>query len=153
MGSRKYSRILLCVGAATVAGLLSGSEANAAKLQESPVLVQEMPQLQTSVLNIKDIWRSIGAEHQYIEGLEEIGEEVLQKIAAAEAAGEELVLFSRVKGLEGTRVLANVTNYVNVRQSGSTSSEVVGKLYADCVATVIEEDGNWVYVNSGNVTG
>lgn len=153
MGSRKYSRILLCVGAATVVGLLSGSEANAAKVQESPVLVQEMPQLQSSVLNIKDIWRSIGAEHQYIEGLEEIGEEVLQKIAAAEAAGEELVLFSRVKGLEGTRVLANVTNYVNVRQSGSTSSEVVGKLYADCVATVIEEDGNWVYVNSGNVTG
>ena len=77
----------------------------------------------------------------------------MQKIAEAEASGEELVLFSRVKGLEGTRVFANVTNYVNVRQSGSTSSEVVGKLYADCVATVIEEEGNWVYVNSGNVTG
>lgn len=153
MGRRKYNRILLYVGAAAIAGLVGGSEANAAKLQESPVLVQEMPQVQTSLLNIKDIWRSIGAEHQYIEGLEEIGETVLQKIAEAEEAGEELVLFSRVRGLEGTRVFANVTNYVNVRKSSSTSSEVVGKLYADCVATVIEEDGNWVYVNSGNVTG
>ncbi len=153
MGRRKYNRILLCVGTAAIASLVGGSEADAAKLQETPALVQEIPQVQTAMLHIKDIWRSIGAEHQYIEGLEEIGGEVLQKIAEAEASGEELILFSRVKGLEGTRVFANVSNYVNVRQGGATSSEVVGKLYAGCVATVIEEEGNWVYVNSGNVTG
>lgn len=153
MGSRKYNKILLCVGAAAIAGVLNGGEAYAAKLQENAPVVQELPQVQTTLLNIKDIWRSIGAEHPYIDGLEEIGSEVLQKIAEAEAKGEEIVLFAKVRGLEGTQVFANVSNYVNVRQSGSTSSEVVGKLYADCVATVIEEEGNWVYVNSGNVTG
>ena len=153
MGSRKYNRILLYVSAAAIAGILNGGEANAAELQKSAVTIQQMPQVQSSFLEIKDIWRSIGAEHPYIDGLEEIGSEVLQKIAEAEAKGEEIVLFARVRGLEGTRVLANVNNYVNVRQSSSTTSAVVGKLYADCVATVIEEDGNWVYVSSGNVTG
>ena len=153
MGSRKYNRILLYVSAAAIAGILNGGEANAAELQKSAVTTQQMPQVQSSFLEIKDIWRSIGAEHPYIDGLEEIGSEVLQKIAEAEAKGEEIVLFARVRGLEGTRVLANVNNYVNVRQSSSTTSAVVGKLYADCVATVIEEDGNWVYVSSGNVTG
>ena len=42
---------------------------------------------------------------------------------------------------------------MNVRKKATTSSDVVGKLYGGCVATVIKEEGNWVYVNSGNVTG
>ena len=153
MGSRKYNRVLLCAGVAVALSVINGGEAKAAELQKNALTVQEMPQMQNASLNIKDIWRSIGAEHPYIDGLEDIGSEVLQKIAEAETKGEEIVLFARVRGLEGTRVFANVSNYVNVRQSGSTSSEIVGKLYADCVATVIAEEGDWVYVNSGNVTG
>lgn len=153
MGSRKYKRILLCVGAAAIVGVLNGRDANAEILQEGAPVVHELSQVQNSLLTIKDIWRCVGAEHPYIEGLEEIGSEVLDKLAEAEAKGEEIVLFARVRDLSGTRVFANVSNYVNVRKSGSTSSEVVGKLYADCVATVIAEEGNWVYVNSGNVTG
>ncbi len=157
MAGRNYSRILLCVGTAVIAGTLFGNEAKAAELQEALCVVRELPQpeLQSAVfdINVKEIWRSVGAEHPYIDGLEQIGEIVLQKREEAEAKGEELVLFSRARGLEGTRVFADVTNFVNVRQKATTSSDVVGKLYAGCVATVIEEEGNWVYVNSGNVTG
>lgn len=153
MGSRNYHRILLCVGAAAIAGVLNGGEASAATLQGGAPVVRELSQVQNSLLTIKDIWRCVGAEHPYIDGLEEIGGEVLDKLAEAEAKGEEIVLFARVRDLSGTRVFANVSNYVNVRKSGSTSSDVVGKLYADCVATVIAEEGNWVYVSSGNVTG
>ncbi len=153
MGSWKSNRILLCVGAAAIAGIINGGEASAANTQQNLLTVQELPQVQTSLLSIKEIWRSVGAEHPYIEGLENIGGEVLQKLAEAEASGEEIVLFARVRDLSGTRVFANVSNYVNVRESGSTSSDIVGKLYAGCVATVMEEEGNWVYVNSGNVTG
>ena len=153
MGSRKYNRILLCVGAAAIAGVINGGDVSVADAQQNLVTVQELPQAQTSLLGIKEIWRSVGAEHPYIDGLEDIGGEVLQKLAEAEESGEEIVLFARVRDLSGTRVFANVSNYVNVRKSGTTSSDIVGKLYAGCVATVIEEDGNWVYVNSGNVTG
>ena len=153
MGSRNYGRILLCVGAAALAGMLSGSEARAEVFTKRVPLQPEIQTKQVSFMNIKEFWNAVGAEYQYIEGLEEIGECVLQKIGEAGEAKDELVLFSRAKGLEGTRVYANVSNYVNVRQKASTSSKVVGKLYGDCVATVVEEEGNWVYVNSGNVTG
>ena len=153
MGSRKYNKILLCVGIVAVSGMLHGSAADASGIQGSIAVMRELPAVQTRLVEIKDIWRAIGAEHPYIDGLEEIGVAVLQRIEETEEKGGEIVLFSRARGLEGTRVFANVTNYVNVRKNNSTASDVVGKLYAGCVATVIEENGNWVYVTSGNVTG
>lgn len=153
MGSRKYRKILLCVGAAALTSVLTGGEASAEVLFQSQPLRPEVQVKQVALLNIKDIWRTVGAEYPYIDGLEEIGERVFQRIAENDEENDDLVLFSRAKGLEGTRVYANVSNYVNVRQEASTSSKVVGKLYADCVATVVEEKGNWVYVHSGNVTG
>ncbi len=153
MGSRKYNRILLCMGAAVIVGVLNGGEARAAELPEHFLTMREASPVQTSLLNVENIWRAVGAEYEYIDGLEEIGETVLRKLEEAEENGGELVLFSRARGLEGTRVFANVSNFVNVRAKSTTASEVVGKLYAGCVATVIEEEGNWVYVNSGNVTG
>lgn len=50
--------------------------------------------------------------------------------------------------------IAQVDNFVNVRQEPNTESEVVGKLYNNSAATVLEttEDG-WYQINSGNVTG
>lgn len=153
MGSRKYKRVLLCMGAVAIAGVLNGGEAKAAELPENHLLLREVVPVQTSLLQVKDIWRAVGAEYKYIDGLEEIGETVLKRLEEAKETEGELVLFSRARGLEGTRVYANVSNYVNVRTKDTTASEVVGKLYAGCVATVIEEKGNWVYVNSGNVTG
>lgn len=153
MGRWKNGRILLCVGAAVITGILGNSKVGEAGTVCELMEVEQMPVMQMSLLQVKDIWRTIGAEHRYIEGLAEIGEQVLQKIEAAKEEEEELVLFSRAKGLEGTRAYASVTNYVNVRQKASTSSEVVGKLFSGCVATVVEDAGNWVFVVSGNVSG
>lgn len=50
--------------------------------------------------------------------------------------------------------VAQVNNYVNVRSEPNTESEVLGKLYNNSVATVLEatEDG-WYRVSSGNVDG
>ena len=153
MGNRKYGRILLCFGTVTLTGLLSAKGANAEMYSLRMPVRRSVQSKQVSLLNVKDFWRTVGAEYQYIEGLEDIEAFVLRTTEETGETEDELVLFSRAKSLEGTRVYANVTNYVNVRQKASTSSKVVGKLYADCVATVIEEEGNWVYVNSGNVTG
>lgn len=173
---RKYSRVWVCLGSAMIATALQGTKAAAAaditaiNTVITPSVLEEVI-VQNGLMDIKSIWQAIGAENQYIEGLEEIGERVLRQMqerpeavveeaetveteAAEEAEeAEELVLFQRANSLEGTRVYANVTNFVNVRDAASTSSKVVGKLYEGCVATVIEEAGEWVYVNSGNVTG
>ncbi len=50
--------------------------------------------------------------------------------------------------------IAQVDNYVNVRAWNNTESEVLGKLYDNSAATVLEttEDG-WYLITSGNVTG
>lgn len=48
-------------------------------------------------------------------------------------------------------------SYVNVRSEANTSSEVLGKLYNDCAATIIRtvagEDGDWYEIRSGSVQG
>lgn len=140
MNSGKGNRIVLCMGVVALAGVLSNGKTGMAVTKENPLFTEA---------------------YKYIQGMEGIETRVLQNRAKArvallgseEAPEESLVLFSRTKGLEGTRVYANVNNYVNVRKKATTSSDVVGKLYGGCVATVIKEDENWVYVNSGNVTG
>lgn len=50
--------------------------------------------------------------------------------------------------------IAQVDNYVNVRSEANTESEVVGKLYNNSAATILEttEDG-WYRITSGSVTG
>ncbi len=57
----------------------------------------------------------------------------------------------------GLTALAVVPNYVNVRKSPSTEAEVVGKIFNNCAAYIIDEmqeaDGSWFLISSGNVIG
>lgn len=48
--------------------------------------------------------------------------------------------------------IANVRNYVNIRSGPSTDYKIVGKLYNGCVANILEYEGDWVKIQSGNVT-
>lgn len=50
-------------------------------------------------------------------------------------------------------VIAQVTNYVNVRSIPSEEGEIVGKLYNNSVGTFISEENGWYQINSGSVTG
>lgn len=49
--------------------------------------------------------------------------------------------------------IANVANYVNIRSEANTNSKVLGKLYNNSTATILEEEGEWFKIKSGNVTG
>ncbi len=53
--------------------------------------------------------------------------------------------------------ISRVSNYVNVRSDASTSGAVVGKIYNNCAATILEtvdgEGGTWYRIQSGNVQG
>lgn len=50
--------------------------------------------------------------------------------------------------------IAQVDNYVNVRTEPNTESEVVGKLYNNSAATVLETtDNGWYRIKSGSVDG
>lgn len=50
-------------------------------------------------------------------------------------------------------VIAQVTNYVNVRSLPSEEGEIIGKLYDNSVGTFISEENGWYQINSGTVTG
>ncbi len=50
-------------------------------------------------------------------------------------------------------VIAQVTNYVNVRDIPSEDGEIVGKLYDDSVGNFIEEENGWYKITSGSCTG
>jgi len=53
--------------------------------------------------------------------------------------------------------ISRVTNYVNVRTQANTTSEIVGKIYNNCAATILAtvdgEGGKWYQIQSGTVTG
>ena len=75
-----------------------------------------------------------------------------QAAAAAEQVSENDV---PVVASEYTDIaIAQVDNFVNVRAEANTESEVLGKLYNNSAATVLEttEDG-WYKIHSGSVTG
>lgn len=50
-------------------------------------------------------------------------------------------------------VIAQVTNYVNVRSLPSEEGEILGKLYDNSVGTFISEENGWYQISSGTVTG
>ena len=50
-------------------------------------------------------------------------------------------------------VIAQVTNYVNVRSTPGEDGEIVGKLYANSVGELVEEEDGWYKIVSGNCTG
>lgn len=49
--------------------------------------------------------------------------------------------------------IAQVDNYVNVRDAAGEEGSVVGKLYNNSAATVEATEGDWYKITSGNVTG
>lgn len=50
-------------------------------------------------------------------------------------------------------VMANVSDSVNVREEADEESAVVGKLYKNCGGIILEQDGAWTKLQSGNLTG
>lgn len=78
-----------------------------------------------------------------LQPVEETVEEETEEMTAEEAEAESF------KNL----VIAQVTNYVNVRSLPSEEGEVVGKLYDKSVGTFLSEEDGWYEINSGSVTG
>ena len=55
--------------------------------------------------------------------------------------------------LQDTLVMANVNQYVNIRESADTDAKKLGVLYKDCGGEIIERKGGWTKLKSGDVTG
>ncbi|MDO4634242.1 MAG: SH3 domain-containing protein, partial [Eubacteriales bacterium] len=71
------------------------------------------------------------------------------------AVVEETEAAAPQENLVNTYAVAQLDDesYINIRSSADTESEVVGKLYNSNVATILADDGEWLYVRSGNCEG
>ena len=54
---------------------------------------------------------------------------------------------------ESNLIIADVTNYVNIRSLPSEEGEILGKLYDDSVGRKHQEGNGWYYIESGSVKG
>lgn len=57
------------------------------------------------------------------------------------------------KDNDSTLVMAKVNEYVNIRKEANQDSEKVGVLYKDCGGDILERQGDWTKIQSGDVTG
>lgn len=73
---------------------------------------------------------------------------------AAEATATEPVQESSAKYPQfENKLMANVTDYMNIRSEADENSEAVGKLPHGAVAEVLERGEVWTKIESGSVTG
>lgn len=63
------------------------------------------------------------------------------------------VVADAVEDYSNMAVAANIEEYLNIRESADLESAVVGKLYVNGVATVLETLDGWYKIESGKVTG
>lgn len=87
-----------------------------------------------------------------------VNNEVTESNEAAEAAikaeeAAEAAAKAEESAAWADKVMADVEDNMNIRESASEDSAVVGKLSKGDVATVISNDGTWTQVTSGSVTG
>ena len=54
---------------------------------------------------------------------------------------------------ESNLIIADVTNYVNIRSLPSEEGEILGKLYDNSVGRKHGEENGWYFIESGNVKG
>lgn len=76
--------------------------------------------------------------------------------AAAKSVNEVAVVAAQKSDFENIAV-SQVTGYVNIRTQPNTTSDIVGKIYNNCAATIEEtvegEGGSWYKIKSGTVEG
>lgn len=76
--------------------------------------------------------------------------------ADAEKSAHEATLVAAPADYENIAV-SQVSDYVNIREKATTNSKIVGKIYNNCAATILEtvegEDGSWYRIQSGTVNG
>lgn len=85
---------------------------------------------------------------------EEDALEALQEELIEEELAETGVLAIRtVAPITYDKVIPKVNEFLNIRTEGSAKAKVVGKLYKESYATILERGEEWTKISSGDVTG
>lgn len=66
---------------------------------------------------------------------------------------EAISVKTLTKKEDSTLVMAKVNEYVNIREEADQDSKKLGVLYKDCGGHIVESEGDWTKIQSGDVTG
>ncbi len=95
---------------------------------------------------------SHAVERYYNERLSESGISVSNITTPLLVNGERLEALERVSPYDGL-AFSNTEDYVNIRSSWNTASEIVGKLHRGAMAQVLVKGQKWTKIKSGSVEG
>ena len=83
-----------------------------------------------------------------------VEKENVEMVAAAQDAQQEAQPQLTQEQQEWqTKLMPRVEESLNVRAQADEQSDIVGKLYKGSVADIVENDGTWAHIKSGNVDG
>ena len=88
---------------------------------------------------------TVEADTEVVESTEAVQTDILEQAAAPEST-------ARYPQFEN-KLMANVTDYMNIRAEADENSDAVGKLPQGAVAEVLEQGDTWTKIESGSVTG
>lgn len=66
---------------------------------------------------------------------------------------EAISVKTLTKREESTLVMAKVNEFVNIREDADQDAKKLGVLYKDCGGHIVESQGDWTKIQSGDVTG
>lgn len=136
----RFLRMTACALAATMA--VSGMSITASASASGSVLPSGGVGL-SLVNNATALENIVGTEKKDVKGSANTAK------AEPKAVVKELTEEDMFRNL----VIAQVTNYVNVRSLPSEEGKIIGKLYDDSVGTLLGEENGWYQIKSGTVTG
>lgn len=149
---KKNKKQCLLFASALFAAMLSSAKAEAAMNLETDAPVAGVSvainNYYASSLNPE---QELAAAFTTGEGLQAL------KAEAGERSSEAPTVQAASKNRYDNVAISRVSKYVNVRSEANTESQVVGKIYNNCAATILAtvdgEGGQWYQIQSGNVTG
>ena len=68
-------------------------------------------------------------------------------------AGSPVLAKEQEDGVVGTLAFALCDDYINIRSSADIQSDITGKIYNNCAATIVGSENGWYEITSGNASG
>ncbi len=72
-----------------------------------------------------------------------------EEVAAEELAAQKQAVVDTYSNIG----IAQVSGYVNIRDSAGPGGEIIGKLEGDSACDILGEEGDWLNISSGGITG
>lgn len=104
-------------------------------------------------------WRTERAQQQAeadaaAQALEELeSQKESESAAEAEAAKADLAEKQAVVDAYGNIGIVHVSGYLNVRKTPESGGDIIGKMQENSVCTILDEQGGWYHIQSGEVEG